>query len=139
MLENDDDFELLCSQLEDLPNEVEDLYVRMLDRIDHKHRSEAARYLRMTQTLQHMGWLQSSHFYTSEAWGAPLSIFDLCLSEYGLEANMQLKCLNLDPQMVVSKCQRVAERIKLTCAGLLEVRDGGRTSPEEIEKAYGKD
>ena len=124
MIENDDDFEMLWSQLHDLPGEVEGLYARMLDRIDRKYRSEAAKYLQIKKML-------------SDGVGPDqLTIFDLSLAEYGLEENMRLKCLNLCPQNIISKCDRMKERIRLTCAGLLEIREGFIHSPEMVEERY---
>ena len=125
MIENDDDFEMLWLQLHDIPGEVEGLYARMLDKIDRQYRSEAAKYLQMIKMSCDDG-------------DPELTIFDLSLAEYGLEENLRLKCLNLCPQIIISKCDRIKERIRLTCAGLLEIREGCFyfPSPKVLEQDY---
>ncbi len=88
MIENDDDFEMLLTQLQDLPSEVQGLYARMLDKINRRYRAEAARYLQYTKALAD----QSERYAESSA-----TVFNFTLAEYGLKENLQLRSFNPDP------------------------------------------
>ena len=123
-MRNGDDFDTLWSQLNALPDEVDGLYACMLDRIDPIYRAEAARYLRYALLLTEV-----DHFLR-------FSVFDLALLTYGLREDLQLKSLQLDVKTFISKCERIRERVELTCGGILEIRPGRFPSSEDFKKTY---
>ena len=114
-IRNDDDFDLLWSQLNSLPNAVEDLYFQMLSRVERLYRIEAAKYLRYVYTLKKIDNSDEGH---------PVTVFDLALALSANSDDIKFQYVDVDLEKILSKCKILKDRIKLTCAGLLTVREG---------------
>lgn len=104
-LRNDDSPEQLQERLADLPNEIEDIYIRMLHQIDKPYRQEASCFLSMA-----LRW-------------PGLSVLRHALASYkGLE-NMLLSADAMSEREVVLLCQSTRKKLITRCAGLLEIID----------------
>ena len=102
-LKNGDGPEMLRERLALLPPEIEGVYSRMLHQIDRLYYQEASHFLRMA--------LHRS----------PSSLLQHALVSYkGLE-DMLLSANEVSKQEFDSLCQKVGQRILVTCAGLLEI------------------
>ena len=102
-LRNDDSPEQLQERLDRLPNEIEGIYTRMLNRIDSTYLQEASMFLKMALDEPR------------------LSILELALASYrGLE-EMLLSADEISLRKVVSLCRSIRNKLLTRCAGLLEV------------------
>ena len=104
-LRNDDSPEQLQERLARLPNEIEGIYTRMLDRVDKLYLREAALFLKMA--LYRPG----------------VSVLELSLASYpGLE-DMLLSTDKVSEQKMISLCRLTRSRLITRCVGLLEVHE----------------
>ena len=111
-IRNGDNLATLKRKLSCLPGEVEELYSRMLAKMDG-YESEAAQYLRF------------AHHFTTELhnwWGLDSHVLNFAIARFGLTNSLRLSS-KLNRQNVVSRCVEVSERIPITCGGFLEVYD----------------
>lgn len=109
---NGDSIDLLEERLWLLPNEIEDLYARMLDQIGKIYQKEVATYLRVAVDLE------------------SATLFDMVLAVRGLETSSSR--LSPKPQLseVVHEFEVTRRRISTICGGLLEVHDPKEILPE---------
>ena len=109
---NGDDLATLERKLSCLPGEVEELYSRMLVKMDG-YESEAAQYLQLAHhfTKEFHNWcLLDSH------------VLNFAIARFGLTTSLRLSS-KLNRRNVVSRCVEASERIPITCGGFLEVYD----------------
>lgn len=114
-IQNRDDLEILERKLSELPDDVEELYSRMLANMGG-YESEAARYLQMAY-----------HFTKVEY---PLlllrpidpHVLNFAIGKFGVQDSLRLSS-KLNRQNVVSRCVEVSERIPITCGDFLELYD----------------
>ena len=102
---NGDSIDLLEERLWLLPNEIEDLYSRMLDQIGKIYQKEVATYLRVAVDLN------------------PATLFDMVLAVRGREASASQSSTKLQLSEVVHGFEVTRMRIDTICGGLLEVHD----------------
>ena len=102
---NWDSIDLLEERLWLLPNEIEDLYSRMLDRIGKIYQEEVATYLRVAVDLY------------------PATLFDMVLAIRGQEASASRPSTKLQSSEVVHEFDVTRKRISTICGGLLEIHD----------------
>ena len=123
-LRNDDSPEQLQERLARLPNEIEGIYTRMLERIDKTYLREAALFLKMA-------------LYEPEMDAPGLSVFELALASYpGLE-DMLSSTDEISEQKVVSLCQSTRSKLMTRCVGFLEIyKNSNLEDPdhEDIER-----
>lgn len=125
-IRNGDDLATLERKLSCLPGEVEELYSRMLAKMNG-YESEAAKYL------------QLAHHFTKEThsiWSTLDShVLNFAIARFGLTNSLRLSS-KLNRRNVVSRCVEVSERIPITCGGFLEVYDNEQqgTQLEEINE-----
>ena len=105
-LQSKDGLEELWERLDELPEEIEELYAYMLKKIDRVHRKEVASYLQIIL-----------HVYRTP------SVSELTLALY--QKRHQILSHQLTPPLVevAAQCTLFRERLKLICGGLLEFRD----------------
>ena len=104
-LRNDDSPEQLQERLARLPNEIEGIYTRILDRVDKMYLREASLFLKMVLSERE------------------LSILELALASYpGLE-DMLLSANEISEQHVVSLCRSTRNKLITRCGGLLEIHE----------------
>lgn len=104
-LRNEDSPEQLQERLANLPNEIEGIYIRMLQQIDKPYRQEASCFLRMALHKPGMSTLEHA------------------LASYkGLE-NMLLSTDAMSELEVVLLCQSTRKKLITRCAGLLEISE----------------
>ena len=111
-IRNGDDLATLERKLSCLPGEVEELYSRMLAKMDG-YESEAAQYVQLAHhfTKNHNDWyILDSH------------VLSFAIARFGLTNSLRLSS-KLNRRNVVSRCVEVSERIPITCGGFLEVYD----------------
>ena len=104
-VKNWDSIDLLEERLWLLPNEIEDLYSRMLDQIGKIYQKEVATYLRVAVDLN------------------PATLFDMVLAVRGQEASASRPSTKLQLSEVVHEFDVTRKRINTICGGLLEVHD----------------
>ncbi|KAL9135409.1 MAG: hypothetical protein Q9175_003398 [Cornicularia normoerica] len=105
-LRSKDSLKNLLERVELLPEEMEELYAHMLERIDKVHREEVASYLQIILQI----------------YKTP-SVSELALALYEGRDGLFSPQSTLPLVEIASHCSLVRERIKLICAGLLEFRD----------------
>lgn len=105
-LQSKDSLKKLQERVELLPDEIEELYAHMLERIDKVHREEVASYLQIIL----------------QVYRTP-SISEIALALYEGRDGLFSPQSTLPLVEIASQCTSVRERIKLICAGLLEFRD----------------
>ena len=108
-IKNDDPLDLLYKRLSALPRDVENIYRKMLGRIDECYSEEAAWYIGMT-----------SYSTKIDFTGGCQSLCELAIARHGLTRDLRLS-KDLTATNIISRCAHVNERITTTCAGLLEV------------------
>ncbi len=120
-IRNCDDLATLERKLSSLPGEVEELYSRMLAKMDG-YESEAARYL------------QWAHYFPQEMHNPSVDshVLNFAIARFGLTNSLRLSS-KLNRRNVVSRCVEVSERIPITCAGFLELYDNEQQGPQLIE------
>ena len=102
-LRNDDSPEQLQERLARLPNEIEGIYTRMLDRVDKIYLQEASLFLKMA--ILKPG----------------LSLLVLALASYPDLEDMLLAANEISAQQVISLCRSTRNKLITRCLGLLEV------------------
>ena len=105
-LQSKDGSKELWERLDELPEEIEELYAYMLKKIDKVHRKEVASYLQIIVQV----------FRTP-------SISELVLALYPKRHEILSQQSTLPLIEVASQCTLFRERLKLICGGLLEFRD----------------
>ena len=120
-LRNQDDEFILLKRVESLPDRIEELYSDMLKRIDRVYLEETARFMYLTEELES---LRRS------------SIFNYSLAIFALDDGMHLRNLQIDLQMIISKCAAIKARIEITCGGLLEISQAHINSQSVEEEAW---
>ena len=105
-LQSKDGLEELWERLDELPQEIEQLYAYMLEKIDRVHRKEVASYLQIILQV-----------YRNP------SISELTLAFYERRDQLLSPQPTLPIVEIASRCTSVRERMKLICGGLLEFRD----------------
>ncbi len=118
-IRNCDDLATLERKLSSLPGEVEELYSRMLVKMDG-YESEAARYL------------QSAHHFTKETQSPSVDshVLNFAIARFGLTDSLRLSS-KLNRRNVVSRCVEVSERIPITCGGFLELYDNEQQGTQQ--------
>ena len=116
-IRNWDDLATLERKLNSLPGEVEELYSRMLAKMD-RYESEAARYLQLAQYFTREIGIRS--FLDSH-------VLNFAIARFGLTDSLRLSS-KLNRRNVVSRCAEVGERIPTTCGGFLELYDSEQRS-----------
>ena len=111
-IRNCDDLATLERKLSSLPGEVEELYSRMLAKMDG-YESEAARYLQLAHQL-------STDIFQNR--GVDSHVLNFAIARFGLTDSLRLSS-KLNRRTVVSRCIEVSERIPITCGGFLELYD----------------
>ena len=109
---NGDSIDILEERLRLLPNEIEDLYARMLDQIGRIYHKEVATYLRVAVDLR------------------PATLFDTVLTVRGLETSDSLPSPEPQINEVLHEFEVTRRRINTICGGLLEVHDPREPIPE---------
>lgn len=121
-IRNGDDLATLERKLSCLPGEVEELYSRMLAKMDG-YESEAARYLQVahhfTENLPHW-YILDSH------------VLNFAIARFGLTNSLRLSS-ELNRRNVVSRCVKVSERIPITCGGFLELYDNEQPYTQHLK------
>ena len=110
---NGDSIDLLEERLWLLPDEIEDLYARMLDQIGKIYQKEVATYLRVAVDLN-----------------SP-TLFDIVLAVHGQEASTSRPSTKLQLSEVVHEVEVIGKRIDTICGGLLEVHDSKKPTFEQ--------
>ena len=105
-LQSKDGLEELWERLEELPEEIEELYAYMLKKIDTVHWKEVASYLQIILQV-----------YRNP------SISELTLALHERRDQLLSPQPTLPIIEIASRCTSVRERMKLICGGLLEFRD----------------
>lgn len=113
---NGDSIESLEERLRLLPNELRDLYARMLDRIGKIYQKEVATYLRVAMDLR------------------AATLFDMWLAVRGLETGNSRPSPRLQLSEGVHEFDAIRRRIKTICGGLLEVHNQEETIPERTRE-----
>ncbi|KAL8791994.1 MAG: hypothetical protein Q9195_005412 [Heterodermia aff. obscurata] len=112
-LRDDDSLEQLQERLENLPDEVEGIYERMLSRIEKPNRNEASVFL---QIALHWG----NHSFFSYILACRKDLDAILGSE------------NPMPELeLITMSDRIRKRIGIACAGLLEIHDREQEGSEE--------
>ena len=96
----------LWERLDELPEEIEELYAYMLRKIDRVHRKDVALYLQIIL----------------QVYRTP-SVSELVLALYPKRHEILSQQSTLPLVEVASQCTLFRERLKLICGGLLEFRD----------------
>lgn len=104
-IRNGDSIDLLEQRLCLLPNEIEDLYARMLDQIGEIYQKEVATYLRVAVDLK------------------SATLLDMVLAVRGQETSDSRPCTKPQFCEVVHEVEVTRRRINTICGGLLEVHD----------------
>lgn len=116
-LRNNDNPAQLEERPESLPNEVEGVYERMLSQIERYYRREAAQLL---QVALH----GAEHLIGSTLLGVALALQGWLDDILGSSDSMpELELLRIS--------QSIADRIGITCAGLLKIHDYARDGPSD--------
>ena len=110
---NGDSIDLLEERLWLLPNEIEDLYARMLDQIAKIYQKEAATYLRVAVDLK------------------SATLFDMVLAVRGQETSDSRPPTKPQLCEVVHEFGVTRSRINTICGGLLEIHDPKEPTPEQ--------
>ena len=119
---NGDSIELLEERLRLLPNEMRDLYARMLDRIGPIYQKEVATYLRVAVDLR------------------SVTLFDMVLAVRGLETSDSWPSPKPQLSRLVHEFKVIGSRINMICGGLLEVHGQKESISERTrEDAEGQD
>ena len=112
-IRNGDSIDSLEERLCLLPNEIEDLYARMLDQIGKIYQREVATYLRVAVDLR------------------SATLFDMVLAVGGLETSDSRPSPQPQLSEVVHGFEVTRRRINTICGGLLEVHDPKEPIPEQ--------
>ena len=113
---NGDSIELLEERLLLLPNEMRDLYARMLDRIGKIYHKEVATYLRVAVDL------------------GSATLFDMMLAVRELETGDSRPSSRLQLNEGVPEFEVIRRRIDTICGGLLEVHIQEEAPPERTRE-----
>ena len=118
-LQSNDGLDELWERLDELPEEIEELYAYMLEKIDRVHRKEVASYLKIILSV----------------YRTP-SISELTLALYERRDILFSPQSTLPLVEIASQCTKVRQRVKLICGGLLEFRErkhvSGKSKDSEI-------
>ena len=112
-LQSKDGLEELWERLDELPEEIQDLYAYMLKKIDKVHRKEVASYLQIIL----------------QVYRKP-SITELTLALYERRDMLFSPRSTLPLIEIASQFAKVRQRVKLICGGLLEFRERKYVSGE---------
>ena len=115
---NGDSIDLLEKRLWLLPNEIEDLYARMLDRIETIYEKEVATYLRVAVDLE------------------SATLLDMVLAIQGQETSHSRSSTKPHLSEMLQDSEFTRRRINTICAGLLEVYDPKETIPEQGQDRF---
>lgn len=113
---NGDSIELLEERLRLLPEEMTDLYARMLDRIGKIYQREVATYLRVALDLR------------------SVTLFDMVLAVHGLETSDSWPYPKPQLSRLVHEFKVTGSRINTICGGLLEVHGQKESIPERTRE-----
>ena len=116
-IQSKDSLKELWERLNELPDEIEELYAYMLKKIDKVHRKEVALYLQIIL----------------QVYRTP-SISELTLALYERRDKLFSPQPTLPLIEIASQCTLVRDRMKLICGGLLEYRDRHDASSESEDK-----
>ena len=105
-IRNGDDAAQLRERLELLPDEIEELYGHMLQRIDKVYRKEVARYLRLVLINEKIP-----------------SLFEIALAVHKRIDDIVLFSLDIAISDIRNHCRFIGTRIATTCKGFLEVQE----------------
>ncbi|KAL2671366.1 hypothetical protein Neosp_013951 [[Neocosmospora] mangrovei] len=110
-LRNQDTADDLRKRLDELPSDIEDLYMHMLKRMEPVYRENASRFLQIMY--------QNSHSPNP----LPMTTLRMAFADqYNLEAAIEANMGELEPSDIAVKCTDLQTRIRNCCCGLLEVR-----------------
>ena len=113
-LRNDDSPEQLQERLARLPNEIEGIYTRMLDRIDKTYLREASLFLKIALCVPE------------------LSVLGLALASYSGLEDMLSSADEISEQQIISLCRSTRNKVTTRCVGLLEVHQDPASRLEPI-------
>ena len=113
-VKNGDSIDLLEERLWLLPNEIEDLYARMLDQIGKIYQKEAATYLRVAVDLR------------------SATLFDMVLAVRGVDTSDSRSSPKPQFSETVHEFEITRKRINTVCGGLLEVHDPKEPIPNRM-------
>ena len=116
-LQSKDSPKEIWERLNELPDEIEELYAYMLKKIDKVHRKEVASYLQIILQV-----------YRNP------SISELTLAFYQRREILFSPQSTLPLIEIASQCTLVRQRVKLICGGLLEFRERKDVSGESEDK-----
>lgn len=105
-IRNGDDAAQLRERLELLPEEIEELYGHMLQRIDKVYRKEVARYLRLVLINEKVP-----------------SLFEIALAVHKRIDDILLFSPDIAISDIRNHCRFIGTRIATTCKGFLEVQE----------------
>ena len=113
-IRNHDNANQLLERLQILPDEIEGIYLHMLQRIDKVYRKEVAYYFHFVLEL------------------GDSSLFDIALAAYHRIDNILLFAPGLSLSELCRHCRLIRGRIATTCQGILEVRETDRLKCQEL-------
>ena len=116
-LKSKDGLEELSQRLDELPEEIEELYAYMLKKIDRVHRKKVASILQIILQVHRNP-----------------SISELTLALYERRDILFSPQSNLPLIEIAQQCALVRQRVKLICGGLLEFRERNDVSSESEAK-----
>lgn len=101
--------------LDELPADLEKLYQKMLDSMDHRERQQASKILQLV--------LRSTEVQTD----GPLSLLQLSFAEEDdLDLAIRAPIEAMPDEDRVLRCKRMEGRVRSRCCGLIEVRDSNK-------------
>lgn len=129
-VDNEDGLDELRARLENLPQEIGDLYLHMLQRLDTIYQDSAREFLRLM--ILHTDVV---HYREMNLIKLALSVYDRtdAVIASGLQAS--------DVNDLVTACRRLRTQVLIGCAGLLELHTqpfDGLRQPEHHTAAYGE-
>ena len=105
----------LQRRLDELPADLEKLYQKMLDSMDHRERQQASKILQLV--------LRSTEVQTE----GPLSLLQLSFAEEDdLDLAIRAPIEAMPNEGKVLRCKRMEGRVRSRCCGLVEVRDSNK-------------
>lgn len=113
----------LQRRLNELPADLEMLYQKMLDSMDHRERQQASKILQLV--------LRSTEVQSE----GPLSLLQLSFAEEDdLDLAIRAPIAAMPNEDRVLRCKRMEGRVRSRCCGLVEVRDSNR-DPKNLDNA----
>ena len=115
-IRNHDDANQLLERLNILPDEIEGIYLYMLQRIDKVYWKEVAYYFHFVLNI------------------GDSSLFNVALAAYDRIDDILLFSPGISLSEIRRHCRLIGERIATTCQGILEVRETDRHKSQEVAR-----